>query len=608
VSGVYGVAGPGPSADLSELMDRMARSHQHRPWMTSRSVVDLERGVGIGHLGIGLLNAGPQPLWNATRTVALVMAGELDAFPADPEAAALEMYEVHGEGFAHRLAGAFVIAIWDSSRERIVLTNDRFGLYNLFYAHRGGRLLFSPEVKGILVDSSIPRRIDLTALAQYMRFQHLLGTRTFLEDIALLPPASVLTFQPGDDRPALKTYWSFADLAHQPNVERGEAAEEAGRLLRRAVERMSGDRLRPGVYLSGGLDSRTILGLIRRRPVASVTYGVANCRDVYLAARIAQAEGSDHHWVDLPDGGWVLEQAALHLALTEGHHSWIHAHGMSTFPAAREWMDVSLTGWDGGTVMGHPESVETLLVNAVDDEALVNRLFFLFNQKFTWPSLMESEERLLFAEPYRSQLRGRAFESFRQEIGPYLHLRPDVRAELFFLRNHCGRLTQNMVTFARSHLEVRFPFFDYRLVEFLYSIPSSVRGARSLYQAVMERELPHLTRIPYDYDELLPTSRRLRRGIHMAGVQIRRSINRHIRPLFRERATLYADYENYLRRELRPWAEGILNDRRTAERGLFDPPFLRSLMKRHVSGLEHWTIGKIAPIITYELMLRQLVD
>ena len=94
----------------------------------------------------------------------------------------------------------------------------------------------------------------------------------------------------------------------------------------------------------------------------------------------------------------------------------------------------------------------------------------------------------------------------------------------------------------------------------------------------------------------------------MAGVQIRRSINRHIRPLFRERATLYADYENYLRRELRPWAEGILNDRRTAERGLFDPPFLRSLMKRHVSGLEHWTIGKIAPIITYELMLRQLVD
>jgi asparagine synthase (glutamine-hydrolysing) len=165
-----------------------------------------------------------------------------------------------------------------------------------------------------------------------------------------------------------------------------------------------------------------------------------------------------------------------------------------------------------------------------------------------------------------------------------------------------------MVTFARSHLEVRFPFFDYQLIDFLYSIPSSVRGARGLYHAVMERELPRLARIPYDYDELMPTSRRLRRGIHAAGVRIRRGINRHVRPLFPERATLYADYENYLRRELRPWAEGILYDRRTAERGLFDPPFLRSLMNRHVSGLEQWTIGKIAPIITYELMLRQLVD
>jgi asparagine synthase (glutamine-hydrolysing) len=247
-------------------------------------------------------------------------------------------------------------------------------------------------------------------------------------------------------------------------------------------------------------------------------------------------------------------------------------------------------------------------VNAVDDQALVNRMFYMFNHKFTWPSLQESEERLLFAEPYRSQLRGVALESFRQEIAPFLSLRQDVRAELFYVRNHCGRLTHNMVTFARSHLEVRFPYFDYRLFEFLYAIPASVRGPRQLYHAVLDRELPHLARIPYDRDELLPTSRRWRRGLHAAGVRIRRSINRNVRPVFPERSTLYADYETYLRHELRPWAEGILYDRRTTERGYFDPAFVRSLMTRHLSGLEFWTIGKIAPIVTYELMLRQLVD
>lgn len=71
---------------------------------------------------------------------------------------------------------------------------------------------------------------------------------------------------------------------------------------------------------------------------------------------------------------------------------------------------------------------------------------------------------------------------------------------------------------------------------------------------------------------------------------------------------LYADYESYLRNELREWAEGILYDRRTAERGIFDPSFLRTLMQRHLSNLEEWTIGKIAPLMTYEMMLRRFYD
>jgi len=608
VSGVYGVAGPGPSFDIDGLMGRMARSFQHRPWVTARSAVDPDHGVGIGHAGIGVLNAGPQPVWNSARTVALVMAGELDGFPDDPEAAALALYESHGADFARRLAGAFVIAIWDRTQQRVVLANDRFGMYNLFYACRGGRLLFSPEVKGILCDPGIPRRIDLTALAQYMRFQHLLGSRTFLEDVTLLPPASVLTFQPGGAQPELHTYWTFSDLPYEPGIQLPEAAEEVGRLLRLAVRHRSEDRLRPGVSLSGGLDSRTILGMIDRRPVASITYGSPNCRDVILAARIASAVGSDHHWFDLSDSQWVEDWSPFHLTLTEGHHSWIHAHGISTLTAAREWMDVELTGWDGGTVMGAPASAGDLQVHAVDDLAFVNRMFYLFNQAYTWPSLSESEEALLYCEPYRSTLRGRALDSFRSEIAAYLGLRPDIRGELFYLRNHCARLTHNMVTSKRSHVEVRAPFFDYPLIDFLYSIPSGIRGPRQLYRRMLDRELPMLSRIPYDHDELPPTESQPIRQLLKLGVRFKRTFNRYVHPMFPERSTLYADYENYLRTGLRPWAEGILFDPRTEARGIFDPCFVHSLMDRHMAGLETNTIGKIAPLITYELMLRHLVD
>ncbi|UCC65209.1 MAG: hypothetical protein JSV36_09310 [Anaerolineae bacterium] len=581
-------------------------------------LVDHTRNLAIGRIGIGIFNAAPQPVWNTTHTVALVMAGEFynrEALSKDGahEAKsdgqmALVLYERLGDDFVSQLNGAFIIAIWDKARDRLLIANDRFGLYPLFYTCRAGRLVFAPEMKGILCDASFPRRLDLTALAQYIRFQHLLGGRTFFEDIELLPGASLLIYDLSAASCNVRPYWSFDEIPYRPDVGFDEAVEEAGRLLRRAVRRLSDDACRPGVYLSGGLDSRTILGLIERRPAASLTYGRQGCRDVHYARRIAKAVGSDHCWVDLPDGGWVKEHVDFHLDLTEGLHSWVHAHGISTLPQARQLMDVNLTGWDGGTVMGHSDSIEPLQVSAVDDAALATRLFHLFNQTYTWPSVTEAEETLLYCEPIRRKVQGLAFDSLQAELSCYLNYRPDVRGEYFYIRNHCSRLTQNLVTFTRSHIEVRFPFFDYDLFDFLYSLPALLRGHRVLYRAVIQRETPRLAYIPYDHDEFLPTTQPLIRRIHALTVKLKRRFNRHIWPIFPELYTLYADYENYLRGELRNWAEDVLFERRTVERGVFDPAFLRTLMSRHLSGLEQWTIGKIAPIMTFEMMLRRFYD
>jgi len=271
-------------------------------------------------------------------------------------------------------------------------------------------------------------------------------------------------------------------------------------------------------------------------------------------------------------------------------------------------MDVNLTGWDGGTVMGHPESIEPLQVYAVDNMAFVTRVFYMFNQKYTWPSITEGEENLLYNDLLRKQMKELAFDSFRTELSHYFDCRPDVRGEYFYISNHCRRLTQNFVVFTRSHIEVRIPFFDYDLFNFLYSLPAEVRGDRRLYRSMIQEELPGLANIPYDKDEFLPTTRPFVRGIHAEGVKLKRRINRHIMKIFPERHPLYADYEGYLRGELREWAENILYDRRTTERGIFEPSFLRSLMQRHLSGMEEWTIGKIAPLITYEMMLRRFCD
>lgn len=613
MSGVFGFVAP--DQDTRGLANEIARVMAHCSWHIAEYISESNCAVGLGRIGIGIFNKTAQPVWNATRTIALMMAGEFYDTPLTPpnaasgsdEQLALLCYEREGINFARSLNGAFVIAIWDRLRQLLIVTNDRFGLYPHYFACRHGHFIFAPEVKGVFCDAAIPRELDWTALAQYMRFQHLLGERTFFQAVQLLPPASVLVFDQSTATIQMKAYWSLEEIPYRPQVTFPEAVEQTGYLLRRAVHRLSGDPLRAGVYLSGGLDSRTILGLIASKPAVSINYGHRNSRDVYYAEQIARAVKSDHHWCELSDGNWVKEYANLHLELTEGFHSWIHAHGISTLSCARQLMDVNLTGWDGGTIMGHSDNIEPLQISPVDTDALVVRLFTLFNQHFTWPSINEAEENLLYCEPLQKQMRGLAFDSFREEVLRFLKYRPDIRSEFFYIRNHCARLTQNLVTFTRSHVEVRFPFFDYDLFDFLYSLPASLRGHRILYRSVIQQQLPCLARIPYAQDELLPTTNPLLRNSHAVIIKIFHRLNRYWGTIFPGRYTLYADYENYLRGELREWAEGILYDRRTVERGIFDPAFVRSLMERHLSGRELWTIGKIAPIMEYEMLLRRFL-
>jgi asparagine synthase (glutamine-hydrolysing) len=617
MSGVFGIADPFHKVDIESLGVSMGRALSHKEWYGVDAYVNSETRVALGRVGIGIFNRLSQPIWDSSHTTALFMAGEIyaasgaknsNSLGRPGEEIILDLYGQVGTSFAKHLNGAFIVAIWDQKRKLLILANDRFGLYPTYFAIYEGRFIFAPEVKAILEDDTFPKKLDMVALAQIMRFQHLLGERTFFEGIQLLPNASVLVFDLSDGTLEINPYWTFSDIHYQPNISFPEAVEEAGRLLRSAVHRLSGDSHRPGVYLSGGLDSRTILGLVEARPVVSLTYGVPDSRDVRYARKIAQSVGSDHHYCDLSDPSWIREHVGLHLELTEGFHSWIHMHGISTLEEARRLMDVDLTGWDGGTVMGHNECIEPLQHSAVDDIAFTNHLYHLYNQEYTWPSLTESEEISLYAPPLGRILRGVAFDSFREELDPFLDFRPDIRGELFYVASHCRRLTQNFITFTRSHIEVRFPFFDYDLIDFLYSIPAKTRGHRKLYRELIRRETPELARIPFDKEGFLPTTQPFLEGIHKLSLKLLRRFNRHVHPVFREWKTLYVDYENLLRGDLFSWANEILFDPRTIERGIFDQKGLRSLWNRHKSGLEEATIGKIAPVMTYEMMLRRFYD
>ena len=150
-----------------------------------RFQVDLHSGedFGLGRVTLGIANPEPQPIWNEDETLCLFMEGEIydyadlkqlllergHRFKVDDDAEfVLHLYEEFGEEFAEKLNGAFVIAIWDQRISKLLVVNDRLGLYPLYYARVNGGLTFGSGVRALLADSALPRSVDPVAVSQFL--------------------------------------------------------------------------------------------------------------------------------------------------------------------------------------------------------------------------------------------------------------------------------------------------------------------------------------------------------------------------------------------------------------------------------------------------------
>ncbi|WP_129672317.1 asparagine synthetase B [Candidatus Chloroploca sp. Khr17] len=628
MSGVFGYLGRATQQPVAQVIATMGARMRHVfTQQLEQRVISPKVAVGRRHLG--LLNQQPQPVQSADGKVALCLAGEFYFQEArrhqleregllDRQASAAEfalaLFLRDGASGLTKLEGAFACSIWDGRTQTLWLINDRYGLYPHYYAHARGAFAFAPELKGVISAPEIPRRLNETALAEYLRFQQLLGNKTWFEDVQLLPPASLLRYDLEHNQLSLEQYWDWDQIGEITGLTFDEAVEEASRRFQRAIEAMTAPPLRPGIFLSGGLDGRIILAFADQpTPPVTFTFGAPGSRDVVYAARLARRAGAEHHWVPLEDGRWVLTYHDLHLALTEGMHSWMHAHGISMLATARQHMDVNLSGWDGGTTMGGFAVLEEHQADRYyryppDEMALHERMFRAFCQDVTWPGMSEGEAASLLSGAGRTHLRDRAFESLRQELVRTRHYRPAHRTDYFIIQNLIRRSLQNQIVTQRSMLEVRCPYFDYSFVDFMYCLPDTIRTRPEFRRAILTRRKPELALVPYEKDDRLPHSNQLFRNGDGFLRRGKAWLNRRVGGLFPQRPRLYADYEAYLRTDLRNWAESILFDQRTLERGLFDEATVRSLWQQHLAGDQLWTIGKIAPLLTLEMVMRRLFE
>jgi asparagine synthase (glutamine-hydrolysing) len=536
-------------------------------------------------------------LTEAVRTSGVDLERDLARF-------ALEVYQHEGVHGLTALSGTYQIAIWDRAARELTLVNDRLGFYPHYLCRTERCLVLAPSLHALLAAGEVPLRPDTVAMAQFLRFQHLLGTRTWVEGVSLIPPASIVRYSARTAVLRSHRYWDWDRIRPVGHASREDALEECSHLFSRAVAART--RPRTALLLSGGLDSRTILAFSpESRAQLTLTFGARESLDAAIAQQVAAAVGCPHEHDDYRDGRWVEEFAPLYLRLTDGAQSVIHSHGLTTLARIRGKADAVMTGWGGGTIIGgYLDSYkwDAHFRSLAHEGALTAALFEAFCRRLTWPGLTDEEELRVTDTDAGRLLRGVAFESFEDEFRRTRHVDPAVRLDGFYIDQHERRCTLTMHVMARGFVEARAPFKDDGLVDYFLSLPEAIRRTPWLIRAVLNRQSPMLAAIPYERDGLPPHPSRVVRRMY----DVRQ---RSLRLWRRGHQTrLYADYEHYLRADLRGWAEDMLFGRPTRQRALFNHQAVRALWQRHLDGGELWTIGKIMPLITIEQVARHLFD
>ena len=280
--GIVGVVNHGGEPVAPELLRRMVALIGHRGPDASGIYTDVSgsgASVGLAHARLSILDlsGGQQPMSNADRSLWITFNGEIfnylelrdelirkgHAFATHSDTEViLRMYEEKGEECVRDFNGQWAFAIWDVKRRRLFLSRDRVGVRPLFYAERGGVLVFASEIKSILSHPGVERSIDLEALDQVFTFWHALPPRTMFKGIAELPPGHSMTVE--DGKLGVRRYWGLDYSRVDDRMREDDCADRLLELLGDATRIRLRSDVPVGAYLSGGLDSSVITALVKR--------------------------------------------------------------------------------------------------------------------------------------------------------------------------------------------------------------------------------------------------------------------------------------------------------------------------------------------------------
>ena len=606
----------------------MTASIAHRGPDDEGHWVDARAGVAFGHRRLSIVDlspAGRQPMASASGRFRICFNGEIYNFRelretlgsaghkfrghSDTEVMLAAFDEWGVERAVKNFVGMFAFALWDERARSLHLVRDRAGEKPLYYGWAGGVFLFGSELKALRAHDGWAGQIDRDALALYMRYNYIPAPYSIYKNIRKQNSGTILSLPVTDLAPGAApretAYWSAEETA-----ERGvaspfagsdaEAADELDALLRASVRRQMVADVPVGAFLSGGIDSSTVVALMQAesaRPVKTFTIGFseAGYNEAADAKRVAGHLGTDHTELYLKPEDALAVIPALPAIYAEPFSDSSQIPTFIVSQLARRSVTVCLSGDAGDELFGGyrryvegeslwnkirllPPPLRRALAGVIG-KTPVKTLNLLFtgvgakldrfggtssigNKMHTLAGLMSATTSTQFytrlisqwKEPCAVVLDSR--EASLAPMAPGYARRVTDFARRMMLLDTVGYLSGDiLVKIDRASmavsLENRVPFLDHRVIEFAWRLPMHMKVRDGQGKWLLRRVL----------------------GRYLPGELVERPKMGFSLPL-----------DHWLRGPLREWAESLLSERRLRDEGFFDPEPIRRMWAEHLSG------------------------
>ena len=611
------------------VLRRMNASQAHRG--PDEGSMHIEPGLGFGHRRLSVIDVstGQQPLFNEDGSVVIVYNGEIYNYQElIPELQALghrfhtksdtevivHAWEQWGEDCVQRFRGMFAFALWDRNRQAFFMARDRLGVKPLYYALLDdGSLLFGSELKSLLAHGGLKRDIDPLAVEEYFALGYVAEPRTIFRQARKLPPGHSLVIRRGEPVAAPKEFWDVRFTLDSP-ISAEDAGAELVHRLRESVKLRMIAEVPLGAFLSGGVDSSAVVATmagLSSSPVNTCSIGFDDPKfnESEFAQMVADRYATNHRLETVKSDDFDLIDTLARLY----DEPYADSSAIPTYRVcqlARKHVTVALSG-DGGdeTFGGYrryrlhlmEERMRSALPAGIRQPlfGLLGRVYpkadwapRMFRAKTTFEGMARTSVQGYFHSvsilrgPMRAQLFSPALKAElagynAQEVFEFHAARagtddPLALIQYLDMKTYLvGDINTKVDRASMAHsLEVREPLMDHKLVEWLATLPSSlkVRGQEGKYllKKALEPQLPS--------DVLY-------------------------RPKMGFAVPLARWFRGPIKQRVR---DAVLGDRLAAT-GWFNRKYLEHLVQAHQSGASDYS-APLWTLLMFEAFLRKVVD